>query len=167
MPYPSRCCYTVELDIWYATICIGLPRPDWLNHSRQKSQVTKVWTWRHSMGDYWRSYQCSRGNIVLSLYSIANTTFQQYKKVTLYFSSDLASIVNVIPAMDKLNTQLNPRKKTVYHPAIIAAMSLACKKLNRYYELTDLPDPYRIAMGKCRYLYLAALWSFFQFFTRD
>ena len=86
------------------------------------------------------------------MYSIANTTFQQYKKATLYFSSNSASIVNVIPAMDKLDAQLNPRKKTVYHPAIIATMSLARKKLNRYYELTDLSDPYHIAMGKCRYL---------------
>ena len=37
-------------------------------------------------------------------------------------------------------------------------MGLVQKKLNRYYELTDLSDPYRIAMGKCHDLmYCAAV----------
>ncbi|KAF8239142.1 hypothetical protein L208DRAFT_1213582, partial [Tricholoma matsutake] len=68
------------------------------------------------------------------------------KKATLFFSSNLASIVNVIPAMDKLDTNLNTCSKETYHPAIITAMALAWKKLNRYHELTNLSDAYHIAM---------------------
>ena len=49
--------------------------------------------------------------------------------------------------MDKLDNHLNPHTKQPYHPAIKAAMKLACKKINRYYSLTDLSSVYRIAMG--------------------
>jgi len=61
---------------------------------------------------------------------------------------DSASIVAVIPAMDKLDNHLNPRTKRQYHPAIRAAMRLAHNKINRYYSLTDLSSVYRIAMGQ-------------------
>jgi hypothetical protein len=66
----------------------------------------------------------------------------------LFFSQDSASIAAVIPAMDKLDSHLNPNTKKPYHPAIQAAMKLARKKINRYYSLTDLSSAYRIAMGK-------------------
>jgi hypothetical protein len=54
----------------------------------------------------------------------------------------------VIPAMDKLDNNLNPHTKRPYHPAIVAAMKLARKKINRYYSMTDLSSAYRIAMGE-------------------
>lgn len=104
--------------------------------------------------------------LFLSLF--AKVGFQQYKKATLFFSSNSASIVNVIPAMDKLDMRLNSRTKTAYHPAIVAAMGLARNKLNRYYELTDLSDPYRIAMGKCHLIYCAVIdICFSQYFIQD
>jgi hypothetical protein len=65
----------------------------------------------------------------------------------LFFSSDAASIVSVIPAMDKLNNGLDPKSKIQYHPAIKAAMRLAQMKMNQYYSLTDSLPLYRIAMG--------------------
>ena len=58
----------------------------------------------------------------------------------------------MIPAMDKLNSHLNPHMKKPYHSAIQAAMRLACKKINRYYSLTDFSSVYRITMGKMIYL---------------
>ena len=73
---------------------------------------------------------------------------QQYKKATLFFSQDSASIAAVIPAMDKLTNHLHPSSNESYHVSIIAAMKLARKKLDRYYSLTDLASPYRIAMSK-------------------
>ena len=83
---------------------------------------------------------------------------QTYKKATLYFSQDGASIAGVIPAMDKLDGHLNPRTKKQYHPAIRAAIRLARKKINRYYSLTDLSSVYRIAMGNLIiYLFVAIL----------
>ena len=67
---------------------------------------------------------------------------------TLYFSHDSASIATVIPAMDTLTNTLNPDTKESYHPSILAAMTLAWKKMNRYYLLTDDLASYRIVMGK-------------------
>jgi hypothetical protein len=67
---------------------------------------------------------------------------QTYKKATIFFSQDGASIVNVIPAMDKLDNHLNPHTKKLYHPAIRAAMKLAHKKINWYYSITDLSSVY-------------------------
>ena len=43
---------------------------------------------------------------------------QTYKKATIYFSQDGASIAGVIPAMDKLDGHLNLCTKKQYHPAI-------------------------------------------------
>jgi hypothetical protein len=48
--------------------------------------------------------------------------------------------------MDKLDKRLNSQSKQAYHPSIHVAMTLAQKKMNRYYSLTDLSDVYRIAM---------------------
>jgi hypothetical protein len=73
---------------------------------------------------------------------------KQYKKATLFFSCDAASIASIIPAMDKLNSGLNPLSKHEYHPAIKATMRLAHAKMNRYYSITDNSSAYQIAMGK-------------------
>ena len=54
--------------------------------------------------------------------------------------------------MDKRDNYLNPSTQKPYHPAIQAAMKLACNKINRYYSLTDLSSAYRIAMGKFNYI---------------
>jgi hypothetical protein len=54
----------------------------------------------------------------------------------------------VIPAMDKLDSHLNPNTKKPYHPAIQVAMMLACKRINCYYLLMDLSSAYQIAMGE-------------------
>jgi hypothetical protein len=89
-------------------------------------------------------------NYIHHLYYLAQT----YKKATIFFSQDGASIAAVIPAMDKLDSHLNPHTKKPYHPAIQAAVRLARKKINRYYSLTDLSSVYRIAMGKSIFICL-------------
>ena len=61
---------------------------------------------------------------------------------TLYYSQDSASIAGVISAMDTLTSNLDPDTKQPYHPSILAAMTLARKKMNRYYSLTDDAAPY-------------------------
>ena len=76
-----------------------------------------------------------------------NAVFQQYKRATLFFSQDSASVAAIIPAMDKLDNNLNPNTKTPHHPAILAAMKLARRKINRYYSITDASSVYRMAMG--------------------
>ena len=48
--------------------------------------------------------------------------------------------------MDWLTRTLNQQTKKAYHPSIASAMKLACKKMDRYYSLTDCSTTYRIAM---------------------
>ena len=78
----------------------------------------------------------------------------------LFFSRDLSAnhpatnIAAVIPAMDKIDevlatNSLNPK----YSAAIVAALSIGKKTLNRYYEKTDLSHIYRIAMSTLSFLY--------------
>lgn len=70
----------------------------------------------------------------------------------MYFSCESASITAIIPAMDRLSASLNCETLTTYHPAIVTAMKLAKKKMDRYYSLTDLSEVYCIAMGMyCQY----------------
>jgi len=76
------------------------------------------------------------------------SVLEKYKKATVFFSQDGASVAAVIPAMDRLDNHLNPAMQKLYHPAIQATMKLVRKKLNRYYSMTDVSLAYQIAMGK-------------------
>jgi hypothetical protein len=87
-------------------------------------------------------------NLVVDYSASRLTSIKQYKKATLFFSRDTAGIASIIPAMDKLNSGLDPKTNVDYHLAIKSAMPLAKSKLNRYYSLTDGSSAYRIAMGK-------------------
>jgi hypothetical protein len=53
----------------------------------------------------------------------------------LFFSQDSASVAAVIPAMDRITSQLNYETGKAYHPS-----------MDRYYSLTDSSHVYRIAM---------------------
>ena len=79
-------------------------------------------------------------------FSYTDIVCHQYKYAALFFSQDLGSAAAIIPAMDKLDNNLNPDTKRTYHPAILAAMKLAHHKINHYYSITDVSSIYRIAM---------------------
>jgi hypothetical protein len=73
---------------------------------------------------------------------------QVFKDASLFFSHSTPNLATVIPAMDhidqKLTTDaLNPR----YQSSIQALLMIGRKTLNRYYNLTDNSELYRIAMG--------------------
>jgi hypothetical protein len=53
--------------------------------------------------------------------------------------------------MDTLNNTLDPETKKPYHPSILAALTVAKKKMDHYYSLTDEAVPYRMAMGMSFY----------------
>ncbi|KIM83857.1 hypothetical protein PILCRDRAFT_53538, partial [Piloderma croceum F 1598] len=121
--------------------------------------VTTRWNSTYDMMDFILKYRHAIDQItadkVLKLrkyeldnddWAIIEDLVATYKKATIFFSQDGASLAAVIPAMDKLNSHLNPHTKKPYHSAIQAAMRLARKKINRYYSLTDLSSVYRIAM---------------------
>ncbi|KAG1744021.1 uncharacterized protein EDB91DRAFT_1004174, partial [Suillus paluster] len=69
------------------------------------------------------------------------------KDATLFFSRSTQSLAMVIPAMDLINETLATHMlNNALLPSIRAAAGLAKRTLNRYYQLTDSSDVYRIAM---------------------
>ncbi|KAG1841473.1 hypothetical protein C8R48DRAFT_781379 [Suillus tomentosus] len=69
------------------------------------------------------------------------------KDATLYFSHATPNLAMVIPAMDHVDRMLvsySNNKK--YLPSIRWAVWLANNTLNRYYQLTDRSQTYRISM---------------------
>ena len=75
-------------------------------------------------------------------------TLQILKDATLYFSRATPNLATVIPAMDHVDNMLTSYSRNKkYLPSIRAAVRLAKNTLNRYYELTDSLETYRIAMG--------------------
>jgi hypothetical protein len=56
----------------------------------------------------------------------------------------------VIPAMDHIDVHLTTASQNVrYSPAIRASLALGKAHLNKYYDMTDHSEVYRIAMGEC------------------
>lgn len=74
---------------------------------------------------------------------------QIFYDATQLFSRKTPSLATVIPVMDRIDEHLatiSVDKK--YSASIRAAASLGKKTINRYYDLTDGSESYRIAMGK-------------------
>ena len=73
---------------------------------------------------------------------------QIFKTVTVKFSSDTPCISNVIPAMDKMHSELMAASNNnAYSPTIRATLKLGTRLLNKYYSITDNLEVYWIAMG--------------------
>jgi hypothetical protein len=76
------------------------------------------------------------------------TCSQVFKDATLFFSRSTPSLVTVIPAMDFIDETLTDNSiNPNLEPSIRAALGIAKKTLNRYYNTTDQSEVYRIAMG--------------------
>ena len=73
------------------------------------------------------------------------------KDATLFFSRATPNLATVIPAMDHIDERLTSDSinQAKFEPSIRASLALAKKTLNRYYDLTDSSEVYRIAMGMC------------------
>ncbi|KAF8814886.1 hypothetical protein BYT27DRAFT_7081586 [Phlegmacium glaucopus] len=70
-----------------------------------------------------------------------------FKDATLFFSRGSPNIAMVIPAMDHLDQHLATcALKVEYAPSIRAAVTLGKWMLNKYYDMTDYSEVYRIAM---------------------
>ncbi|KAG2744008.1 hypothetical protein P692DRAFT_20675584, partial [Suillus brevipes Sb2] len=69
------------------------------------------------------------------------------KDATLFFSRSTPNLATVIPAMDLIDEKLTTYSRNrLYHASIHSAVQLAKATLNRYYQLTDQSEVYRIAM---------------------
>lgn len=78
---------------------------------------------------------------------------QIFKDATLFFSRSTPSLATVIPAMDHIDETLtNNSLDSAFDLSIHAALGIAKKTLNRYYNATDQLEVYRIAMGMCTLL---------------
>jgi len=85
-----------------------------------------------------------------SLASIFIRRPQIFRDATLFFSRGTPNLATVIPAMDHLDQHLATASlNRNYVPAVRVALAIGKAKLNRYYNLTDSSEVYRIAMGKC------------------
>ncbi|KAI0763386.1 hypothetical protein BC629DRAFT_1273558, partial [Irpex lacteus] len=72
---------------------------------------------------------------------------QVFYDATQFFSRKTPSLANVIPAMDRIDEHLATASlNRMYEPCIRAAATLGKKTINRYYNLTDGSELYRIAM---------------------
>ena len=85
-----------------------------------------------------------------SLYSYFPLTYSQlFKDATLFFSRGTPNLATVIPAMDHIDTHLATASRNMeYSPAIRASLALGKTHLNKYYDLTDHSEVYRIAMSE-------------------
>jgi hypothetical protein len=78
---------------------------------------------------------------------------QIFKDATLFFSRSTPSLATVIPAMDHIDEMLTDNSlDSAFDLSIRAALGIAKKTLNRYYNATDQSEVYRIAMGMCTLL---------------
>ena len=73
---------------------------------------------------------------------------QIFKQATLFFSGKTPNLSKVIPAMDYIDRHLaSGSVNMAYLPSIRASMLIGKKLLNKYYNLTDVSEVYRISMG--------------------
>jgi hypothetical protein len=74
---------------------------------------------------------------------------QIFKDATLFFSRSTPNLATVIPAMDHIDEMLTMSSlNSKYLGLICAALSIAKKTSNRYYNATDQSEVYRITMSK-------------------
>src|SRR5271155_45145 len=74
--------------------------------------------------------------------------FQIFKQATLFFSRNTPNLSKVIPVMDYINKHLaSGSVMESYSPSIWASMLIGKKLLNKYYNMTDHSEVYRITMG--------------------
>ena len=76
---------------------------------------------------------------------------KRFKDATLYFSCENACLANVVPALDKLDSHLNPTTQRRLHPAIVRALKLGRNKFNRFYANSDRSPAFREAISEYQY----------------
>jgi hypothetical protein len=78
---------------------------------------------------------------------------QIFCDATLFFSCSTPNLAKVIPAMDLIDRHLaTSARNQKYDRSIQAALAIGKKLLNKYYNVTDHSELYRIAMGKFKLL---------------
>lgn len=74
---------------------------------------------------------------------------QIFKDATLFFSRSTPNLATVLPAMDHIDAHLATASQDLkYSAAIRASVALGKTHLNKYYDMTDSSEVYRIAMSE-------------------
>ena len=78
-----------------------------------------------------------------------------FKDATLFFSPSTPNLATVIPAMDHIDAHLATVSQNLeLSPAIRASVALSKVHLNKYYDMTDYSEVYRIAMSESSILFI-------------
>jgi len=155
-PWPSQCsddavwcCNTLEFNIRYACICTQVSWANQQNFCWQRHE--EVQAFRGRMGPCSTAVQCIGSTLCWSINLFPLLTFLQiFKDATLFFSRSTPNLTTVIPAMDHIDTHLATAGQNVnYSPAIHTSLALGKAHLNKYYNMTNHSEVYRIAMSEC------------------
>jgi len=104
---------------------------------------------RRRSGILFSSYVIYWKYVVLIFSFLSLTISQLFKDATLFFSRSTPNLATVIPAMDHIDTHLATASHNLkYSPAIRASLALGKAHLNKYYDMTDHSEVYRIAMSE-------------------
>ncbi len=89
------------------------------------------------------------GPLLCRVFCNSLTFSQIFKDATLFFSRTTPNLATVIPAMDHIDAHLATASQDLkYSPAIRASLALGKAHLNKYYNMTDHSEVYRIAMSE-------------------
>ncbi|KAG1887418.1 uncharacterized protein F5891DRAFT_967254, partial [Suillus fuscotomentosus] len=114
---------------------------DMLDYAIEHQEAVDIVTQRRDLG--LRKFELNDEE-----WAIAKQLRGVLKDTTLFFSRSTPNLATVIPAMDLIDEKLTTYScNRQYHSSIHSAVQLAKATLNRYYQLTDQSEVYRIAMG--------------------
>jgi hypothetical protein len=162
----SRCHDTVELHFRYARLRDSISESDSNHHLKSWLQSSAIWAQQGGMENCGAAAWCFEG-IIFNLFflEVNLTNLKVFKDATMFFSQSKPNVDSVIPAMDYIDQQLTANAlKPRYSASIKASIALGKKTLNRYYDMTDDSEIYRIAMGKLIYNFFCciATWLYFR-----
>ena len=93
--------------------------------------------------------------------------FQLLKDTTLFFSCSTPNLATIIPVMDVIDKKLTTDSldRSRFEAPICTTLGLAKNTLNRYYNLTDSSEVYRIAMGMYHFILPLPMYVTMQCYT--
>jgi hypothetical protein len=106
-------------------------------------------SFRMKNGSWFNSYVAYWQYIVLLIGPFLSLMFFHiFKDATLFFLCSTPNLATMIPAMDHIDTHLATASQDLkYSPAIRASLALGKAHLNKYYDMTDHSEVYRIMMS--------------------
>jgi len=156
MPHDVTTCWNltydmVEFAVEYRATINSMTAARDLNLSKYKL-IPEEWKIALKLCDMLKVGVCS----FVHMYSGNAELTQIFKGATLYFSHGTPNLATVIPTMDHIDkflaTAADSGNSSKLSPAIRAALAIGKTTLNKYYNLTDQSEVYRIAMGTWRHI---------------